>query len=160
MDHAKHNKKLFSKTQLNFGISTLILTWVLAPILLLTLVTAVALQMASYRTLSGLDEASQSFKSANRIAQISNAMSVDIINVFQLQAELLKIRRSNLSAKNFDPDKEVKLRASLRRTVRAYQGKVIQFQAIAQQGGIEDPTLTSHITSTCLLYTSPSPRDS
>ncbi|MEO9818969.1 MAG: methyl-accepting chemotaxis protein [Paracoccaceae bacterium] len=147
MDSAK--KQFFlPKIKLDLKISNLILTWVLAPILLLALVTAVALQMASSRTQSGLDMASQSFKSANRIAQVSNAMSVDIINVFQLQAALLKTRRSNLSAKSFEPVKEVELRASLRRTIRAYQGKVIQFQAIAKQGGVEDPTLALHILTT------------
>ena len=145
MNSAKHDRKLSPKMKLNFGISNLILAWVLAPILLLTLVTAVALLMASSRTQSGLDTASQSFKSANRIAQVSNAMSVDIINMFQLQAELLNTRRSNLSAKSFDPAKEVKVRASLRRTIRTYQGKVVQFQAIAQQTGIEDPVLASYI---------------
>lgn len=148
MDIAKPNKKAFPKVKLELGISNLILAWVLAPILLLTLVTGVALQMASFRTQSGLDTASQSFKSANRIAQVSNAMSVDIINVFQLQAELLKTRSSNLSTKSFDPVKEVDLRASLRGGIRTYQGKVIQFQAIAQQGGIKDPVLTSNILTT------------
>ncbi|MEP1610715.1 MAG: methyl-accepting chemotaxis protein [Roseobacter sp.] len=122
-------------------IGTLILVWVLVPLIVLGLVSVVSLYLAGQRQQQNQLESAEYRSLTRDLVSLSNDMNVGLLNTNQLIFDIRITRQQNLSARKFDPTTEVSLRENLREGIKNHIARSTRLGSLLQKTGIQNEEL-------------------